>query len=346
MMRMTREAMVLGRVGLIIALAFAGNVHGAGFPRLVLGEALQDFGKVAPRSELQVALSLTNAGTSRLEIRQVHGSCSCVRPRVLFLDVMPGTNATLLIGFITSDLSGPFTESLSFTSNDPAHPDITVQFRGTVFRRVEAVPDFAVLAITPDSWTNETVAVRILNHGDTAISVSEPVAANNAFAAALSTIRPGYEFGLEMRAARALPNGNHYGRFTLKTSSIEVPQIEVTAYVPGLSAVVASPRRVVLPSLRIIEASVRAVFIRGTTDQRLVVSDPVCDLPGVKVTLEEREAGRLFVALVRFPGGFELPAERKAEVVVKTNHPQFPTLRIPVVAVDRPRGDESPAAKP
>jgi hypothetical protein len=50
----------------------------------------------------------------------------------------------------------------------------------------------------------------------------------------------------------------------------------------------------------------------------------------VRVNLEEREPGRLFVVRVEFSPGFPMTAERKLELEMRTNHPQYPVLRVPV----------------
>ncbi len=320
-----------GAALLALVLATIPSAGGAENPRLALPATVHDFGRVQPRTELMHQLIITNTGTAPLEIRAIQASCSCVRPAVSALDLAPGARAPLAVGFITSDLSGPFRESLTFTSNDPGHAQVTVEFTGTVFRLIEAIPSFVVLDITPDSWTNGTASVRVVNHGDTPITLSEPMSANSTFAARLSTTRPGWEHALELRATRSLPNANHYGRFTLLTSSPEVPRIEVTAFVPALSALVAAPRSVRLPAGRLTNRLVQPVFIRSTTDHRLVLGKATVDAPGVKVTVEEREPGRLFVVALDFPASFHLPAGRKTELGIPTNHPRFPSLRIPIV---------------
>jgi hypothetical protein len=312
-------------LGLGAAASWAADAARLGF-----SGTTRDLGRIGPQAHLEQRLEFENTGTALLQIRGIQTSCSCVRPEVRSLEIAPGTRASLRVELIAGAQSGPFTESLTFETNDPGQAKVTVEWKGTVFRRIEAVPDFVVMEVTPDSWTNETATVRILNHTEAPIRLSDPVGANPAFAARLSTVKPGWEYALEMRPVRALPNGNHYGRFTLRTDSTEVPQVEVTAFVPGLSALVTSPRRILLPAGSSTNLVVVPVFVRSTTGHRLVVSDPRCDAPGVRVNLEEREPGRLFVVRVEFSPGFPMTAERKLELEMRTNHPQYPVLRVPV----------------
>lgn len=318
--------------GTRLAFGEAATPPPSKLPRLELLASSRDFGRVQPRATLDHRVTFANTGGMVLRIGDFQRSCSCVQLPVSSLEVPPGTRATLELTLLASDLSGPFEETLSFTSNDPLHPTGSVTLRGLVFRRIEAVPDFAVLPVTPDSGTNEVVQVRILNHGDGPIEVREPHGSNPAFAARLIPRVPGREWTLELRTTRILPNASHYGPFTLQTSSPEVPELRVTAFVPGLPAVVATPREWV------IDANAAAgsptlectILVRSTTDHSLEVSTPEIDVPGVETRLETREPGRLFAVRLRFPEDFRPAPGFKAVLDLRTNHPRFEHLRVPV----------------
>jgi hypothetical protein len=308
-------------------------------PRLAQVPASLDFGSIPPRTPLSSTLAWTNSGTAPLVIRDIQVSCSCLQPGARTLTIDPGSHGTLEVGVLAPDRSGPFLETLTFACNDPDHASGTVEFRGTVFRKIEAIPDFAVLAITPDSGTNESVRIRIVNHGPEPVEIGEPRGNHPAFEARLIRGASGTDPELFVRATRPLANANHFAVFKLSTSSPEVPEVAVTVYVPGLPAVAVTPREIRLAPLPTARAEDRArtVFIRGTTDESLVVSNAVVRLPGARVALETRQPGRLFVAHLELPADFELSAHPPAELLFHTNHPQFPVVRVPIVrtAADR-----------
>jgi hypothetical protein len=293
-----------------------------------------DFGRVDPKANLRHVVTFTNRGPAHLEVGGFQGSCSCVQTTTRSLRLAPGSTGTLEILVTAGDVSGPFEESLAFTSTDPAHPSGTISLKGTVFRILEAVPDFAVLPVTPDSGTNETVTVRIVNHGHAPVEIGVPKGSHPAFAAALVARRPGHEYDLVIRTTRPLPNGNHYGTFTLPTTSPEVPELKVTAFVPGLAAVVVTPPKLELPANPRPQDRRRTVLVRSTTDHVLTLTDPGLSLDGTRIRIETREPGRLFAVHVEFaeyatvtPGPDSRPM-----LTLRTNHPQFPVLRVPVVA--------------
>ncbi len=308
-------------------------------PRLAQVPAPIDFGSIPPRTPLSSTLSWTNSGTAPLVIRDIKVSCSCLQPEARTLTVEPGSRGTIEVGVLAPDPSGPFLETLTFASNDPDHASGTVEFRGTIFRKIEAIPDFAVLAITPDSGTNESVRLRIVNHGPEPVEIGEPRGNNPAFEARLVRGASGTDPELFVRATRPLANANHFAVFKLSTSSAEVPELTVTVYVPGLPAVAVTPREIRLAPRTSgqAEEQVGTVFLRGTTDESLVVSNLVVHPPGARVDLETRQPGRLFVAHLRFPADFEPSTNSPAELLFHTNHPRFPVVRVPIVstAADR-----------
>jgi signal peptidase I len=340
------RGLVSSILGGLLAGAWAPAAAAAERPRLIAGETVVELGRVPPTTRLEPTLTLANAGDVLLEVGGFRSSCSCLRPSVEALKIAAGERATLTLGLHTSDLSGPFSEWLTLTSNDPEQPELRLEVRGTVFRLVEAVPPFVKLEITPDSWADTVVTTRILNHGERPITVEDPVGSNPAFAARLVPHRPGFEYALEIRATRVLGTGNHYGKFTLPTSAPEAPKIEVTAFVPGLPAVVATPRTLPLPAAPASNRVVRTVLVRGTTDHRLRLERPRFDGPpvpaGVAVSVTEREAGRLFALVVEFPPGFAPSATNRLALAVDSNHPQFPTLRIPILPAEPATNEPAP----
>lgn len=323
--------LVLARLSTALA---TDSAPGGAAPRFAPASLEHDFGRVIPRERLRHTLNVTNLGGTALRLSHFERSCSCVEPAVRELVIAPGGVGRLEVGVQAGDPSGAFVETLAFETNDPDRPAGKLTFRGVVFRRIEAVPDFVVLPITPDSPLSQSVTVRIVNHGSTPVGLGEPRGSNPAFAAVLRPRVPGREYDLEFRATRPLPNGNHYGRFSLTTDDPEVREIVATVFVPGLAAVVITPPVLELPLAGVPPPATNApvVLVRSTSDHRLEVTDPVTDLPGARVRMEVREPGRLVAVHLHLPANFTPARGFRSEVTVKTNHPRFPVLRIPVVA--------------
>jgi len=56
----------------------------------------------------------------------------------------------------------------------------------------------------------------------------------------------------------------------------------------------------------------------------------------VTVNVQETQPGRYFNVTVDFPVGFQLQPDQKVEVTMKSNHPKFPLLTVPVFQPQRP----------
>jgi hypothetical protein len=73
-----------------------------------------------------------------------------------------------------------------------------------------------------------------------------------------------------------------------------------------------------------------------TTRHTLSLSEPQINLQDVDITLQEILPGRAFSATLAFPQGFTLPQDRQTVFTVKTSHPKYPVVRVPVIQMPRP----------
>jgi hypothetical protein len=103
------------------------------------------------------------------------------------------------------------------------------------------------------------------------------------------------------------------------------------------------PNRITLPQGVLAAALGSAVTIRNTGTNLLVLSGAGVNVPGAKVAVQEIQTNRLFRVTVQFPAGFELKPEDQVEVSVKSNHPRYPLIRVPVVQSKRPGSPASAA---
>lgn len=292
-----------------------------------------DLGRVAPTNLITRTLVLTNGGSEAVKVRLVRGTCSCIRIEAWPDQVEPGQAAPVQVEFRTSAFDGPFREKVVATSGDPGVEEVAVEIRGEVWRPVQVEPAFLVMPLTPDSPTNETGVVRIINYRDEPLALSQPEVRHRAFVAELQTRVPGKEFVLRIRRVAPTGSGNTFVPVLLKTSSREVPELEVTAFVPAPPAVAVTPSRIRLPRVPLEQAWTQQVVLRSTTDRRLVLSNATMNPAPIDLRLgiTEREPGKVYDLQVVFPRGFTLPAEGPAEVRLESSHPQFRTIRIPVV---------------
>jgi len=310
-------------------------------PRIEFAELTHDFGRIEPGQTVSYTFVFTNQGTQALDITEVRPSCSCTAAGNYSKHVEPGKAGIIPVVYSASGLSGPVGKNLWVASNDSARPSVVLRISAMISRPIDAVPGIAAFGFGPDFQTNESRVVRITSNLDEPVALSEPVCTNKEFRAELKTIQPGKEFELRVSVIPPLLPGSFSSVVTIKTSSVKMPSVEVKLYATVQPALTISPATIRLPSGSMTNALEIPVAIQSRSTNSLILSDPKINVAGADLKLREIQPGRIFQLLVTFPPNFRAPADRPLEVRVNSNHPQAPTITIPVIQPPPVQSDSS-----
>ena len=289
-----------------------------------------DFGKASAGELVRHDFVFTNTGRAVLEITDVRPGCGCTTAGTWDRQVKPGKTGVIPLQFNTANFIGKVTKSAAVTCNDPGKTNVTLEITGTVWKPIEVTPAMAVFKMSDDVQTNETKVVRIVNHQDTPLTLSDLQCTNRAFKAELKTVKPGNEFELLITAVPPFASPSINTLVTLKTSLPGMPTIKVSAYLTVEQAVVVTPSQIMLPAGPLAAAMNRTIMIRNTGTNSLALSDATVNIPGAEVRVRETQPGRLFNLTVSFPAGFEIKPDQKPEVTLKSNHPRFSLINVPM----------------
>jgi len=146
----------------------------------------------------------------------------------------------------------------------------------------------------------------------------------------LKTVRPGKEFELAITAVPPFASSPIIAPVTIKTSSPKMPTINLTAYVLVQEPVVVVPNQVALAKGPLRAALSRTITIRNNGTNLMALSEASANVPGPEVRVQEVQPGHLFSLGLNFPAGFEIKPDQKVVVSVKSNHPKFPLIEVPV----------------
>jgi hypothetical protein len=163
------------------------------------------------------------------------------------------------------------------------------------------------------------------------VELSDLQCTNRSLQADLKTVQPGKEFELRITALAPFASNIIAAPVSVKTSSPRMPMITVNAYVVVQQAVLVAPNRITLPTGRLAAAMSQSVKILNKGTNALVLSDARVNSPRTEVRLQEVQPGRVFSLMVNFPAGFQVNPDKEVEVSVRSNHPQFPLIKVPVV---------------
>jgi len=305
-------------------------------PKIQFAEMVYDFGKVSSGELVKHTFVFTNIGTATLEIKDVRPGCGCTTAGTWDKMVEPGKTGSIPLQFNSANFGGAVMKQATVTCNDLSQSNVLLQIKGTVWKPIEVTPTMAVFNISSEAQTNDTKVVRIVSNLDQPLILSDLQCTNSSFKAELKTVKEGKEFELQITAMPPFDSPSVVAPVTLKTSSTNMPVINVSAYAVVQQPVTVAPSQIILPPGPFTNVVHHVITVRNTGTNSLVLSDANVNVPGAEVHVQETQPGRFFNLSVDFPVGFEVKAGQQVEVSVKSNHPKFPLIKVPVFQPQRP----------
>ncbi|MEX1248474.1 MAG: DUF1573 domain-containing protein [Anaerolineales bacterium] len=110
---------------------------GGGTPSIALDLTEFEFGDVNVGEIISRDVVLSNEGTGTLVIDSVSTSCGCTTAVLEQMSIPAGQSTLLHITFDAGahgDVTGFYTRQVFIASNDPAQPEVSVQFSANVIR--------------------------------------------------------------------------------------------------------------------------------------------------------------------------------------------------------------------
>jgi hypothetical protein len=298
--------------------------------KIRFAETVFDFGKVNGGEMARHNFVFTNTGSSMLEITDVRPGCGCTTAGAWDKTVEPGKTGMIPLQFNSTGFSGTVTKTATVTCNDPSQSNVVLQLKSTVWKAIDVMPAMAIFNVSSEIQTNETRVVRIVSNLEEPVELSDLQCTNRLFQTELKTVRPGKEFELSITAVPPFPSTPVNAAVTLKTSSTKMPTISASAYLMVQPAVTVMPGHILLPAGPLTNATQRVVTIRNTGTNSLVLSEPQVSVPGIEARVQEIQPGRSINLTIDFAAGFHTQPGQNVEVTVKSNHPKFPLIKVPV----------------
>jgi hypothetical protein len=305
-------------------------------PKIQFATPIYDFGKVKSGELVKYSYVFTNTGDRTLEITQVQPGCGCTTAGEWTKKVETNQTGQVPIQFNSANFNGQVLKTVTVRCNDPAQANgVVLQLKGTIWRPIDYIPQYAVLNLPPDVQTASTV-VKIVNNTEEPITLSPPEVNNRSFTATLATNNPGKEYQITVNTVPPLPAGTVQAMITVKTSSTNMAVLNIPLWVNVQPAVMVMPPQISLLPPPLQTKTTPAITIQNNSTNSLVLSDPAINIPGVEVQLNTMQTGRVYSATLTFPQGFEIPAGRPVEFTVKSSLAQMPLIKVPVMQIPRP----------
>ena len=314
-----------------VASAEGTNAAKKSAPKIEFVESALDVGQITAGTVVNHDYVFTNTGTVPLVITGVEPSCGCTSIGTWSASVEPGQTGTIPIQFDSTGFKGEINKWIIVASNDPDQPNAMLTLKGMIWDPIEVSPAHAIFTPVAGTLVSETKILRITNHTAEPVILSAPESTDHAFAVELKTVRPEKEFELRVTTVPPFGKGTLRDTIAIKTNSSRVPTLAITALVVVQQPVTVLPTDIRLRETPLASKLEERVTIRNNSAMTgLGISEPVVNRPDVSAVVKEVEPGRVFSVLVTFPAGFQLPAGEQAELKIKTTHPLFPVITVPI----------------
>lgn len=301
-----------------------------GGPRVQFSEMVFDFGKISSSDIPKHMFYATNVGNEVLEITSVTPGCGCTTAGEWDRKILPGQAGKIPIQFNPANFNGRVTNKyVSVACNDSTQPNQTLYLAATVWRPIDVQPAHVYFMPVEGETTNDIKTVRIVSDISEPVTLEPPQCTNPAFKLDLKTVQPGKEFELRVSYDSLTNSAVPSGQITIKTSTTNMPVINITAYAMVQTALTAMPNQIRLPATTSAVAYRHSALIRNNGTTPVKVTEPAVNAEGVKVEVVETQPGKLFTLQIDIPANFQVVPG--LELTAKTTHPRYPVFRIPIV---------------
>jgi len=101
-------------------------------PKLVVDQAVYDFGSVPQGEKVLHTFILSNIGDTLLAVNKVRSSCGCTAALLSSGDLQPGEQTELKASFDSARFRGQVAKTIYLYSNDPVSPVAQLKIKGDV----------------------------------------------------------------------------------------------------------------------------------------------------------------------------------------------------------------------
>lgn len=121
---------------LLLLVALLLTACGSNSPQIIIETNAFEFGDVVNGIIVSKEIEIKNTGSTTLLIDEISTSCGCTTAEINEKSILPGSSSILLVKFDSGahgpELEGLLKREIFITSNDPASPEIIIEFTANV----------------------------------------------------------------------------------------------------------------------------------------------------------------------------------------------------------------------
>jgi hypothetical protein len=298
-----------------------------------------DFGESFEQKEYAYAFLVRNRGTADLVIEEVKPGCGCTAAKFDRV-IAPGKEGKIELVIDGSKVAGSFSKSTEVKTNDPDRPQLTLVMSGKKIPLVKVVPEGTVYLHGRPGEAVEKELTIASNEKDLDFQVTK-VTSNMDDKVKYSYARGAKagEYVIKVSKDPKLPIMSTYGTLMVHTNSKKMPETSLQVHIMTKSSIMISPSVLNYGQVKFGDAkgpgaqSTKSITVTKATG-KIKITDVTTSNPNFKATLETVIPDQQYKVKVVFtpPARKTSKQTESGEMVLQTNDPQEPTLRVQLVA--------------
>jgi hypothetical protein len=329
------HALILPAILFSIALSGADRPKR---PQAVFSASTCDFGIVERGKVVTCAITIKNQGNAPLKIEKVEFSDAKMTGRIP-AEVLPGKEGKLEVEWDTIRVTGEATAGATVVSNDPAQPRAVLTFKINAKSPIEFLPIPAVF-LSVFKGDNGERTLTIVNNSNQPLTIDKLEADSKLYTASVKDVVTGKKYELIVKAQPTAPAGLYREYLYLDTNFPRFARIRIPINLLVKNEVYVNPPavdfgRVSLADIRknprLLTLLIQTFLVKKREGKDFEVTKVRTDV-GVISIKQDPPSGKspTYAFDVSLQPELLRPEKIQGSIVIETNDPQFPHLKVPV----------------
>jgi hypothetical protein len=298
-----------------------------------------DFGEVFHLDKYGYVFVVRNRGNADLIIEDVKPGCGCTAAKFDRV-IAPGKEGKIELVVDGNKVHGQFSKAAEVKTNDPDHPEISLSISGKEIPYVTVVPDGTVyLHGRPGEVIEKELTVasneKDLDFKVTGVSSNIDDKIKYSFA---NGAKKG-EYVIKVTKDPKLPIQSVYGSLIIHTNSTKVPDTTLQVHVMTKSSILLSPNVLNYGEVKFADPkgpgtpATKTVTVSRSAG-KLKITGVTTSNPNFKASFETLTPDQQYTVKVVFTPPLRKQSKQTetGEMIINTDDPQEPTLRVQLVA--------------
>lgn len=298
-----------------------------------------DFGETFHLEKYAYAFVVRNRGNADLVISDVKPGCGCTLANFDHV-IAPGKEGRIELVVDGNKVHGQFSKAAEVLSNDTDHPSISLSISGKEIPFVNVIPDGTVYLHGRPGEAIEKELTLSSNEKDIEFKVTGVT--SNIDDKIKYSFAPGSkkgEYVVKVNKNPSLPIMSTYGSLIIHTTSKKSPDTTLQVHVMTKSSILLSPSVVNYGEVKFTDAkgpgtpSTKTITVTKSAG-KLKIIDVTTSNPNFKAKFEALTPDQQYKVMVTFtpPTRKQSKQTETGEMIIKTDDPQEPELRVQLVA--------------